>query len=170
MEAEIREVLDWNDVIREKGYSGLTTLEQGKFHAAAAMDLRHSNADVELSAVESSVMESLDLSRQEIMNMKKNPFAHRVLRKLLTAAAIEILGVLVTAAVEKNTGVRLGFVHLAISALTGLLALSCAEDIVHMRQFRRLQKAYRDPAYRKKVLDAAVYREIREQAVRQRTC
>ena len=58
--------------------------------------------------------------------------------------------------------------YLIISTLTGGIAMSCAESFSTMMKFRKLQKAYRDPKYRRKVLDAAVYREIREQVKQRR--
>ena len=41
--------------------------------------------------------------------------------------------------------------------------MSCGDAVMNMNRFRKLQKAYRDPAYRRKMLDAAIYREIKEQ-------
>ena len=168
IEAGINELLDQIDYMKEKGYSNLSTLEQGNMHSASATDMHKSNADIELNAIESYVIEKLDVSKQSIMRMKKNPFAPALVKRLLLAATVGIVGIVGTALIEKRSGTNLGYVYLTISAITGALALSCGESFVNMRRFRKLQKAYKDPSYRKKVLDAAVYREIKEQVKQRR--
>ena len=149
-------------------YLEMTTLERGELHDAISLDLRKSTADITLNAIESYVMERLNVPRSAVMQMKKNPFAPVVRRRLLIAALVGIGGVLVTAVIEKTAGISLGYVYLIISVLTGSIAMSCAEDFSTMLKFRKLQKAYQDPKYRRKVLDAAVYRELREQVKQRR--
>ena len=168
MEAQIEQSFDQIEALCKKDYMDLTSAERGEIHSSAAEDIRKSYVDLTLSSTEASVMEALNVSRSDIMNMKKNPFAASLYRKLLIAVLVEIAGVAITAVIEKSTGASLGYVYLLVSLLTGSLAFSCAENISSMRRFRKLQKAYRDPEYRHKMLDAVIYREIREQVKQRR--
>lgn len=163
LEEDINQMLKMADYVRNKGYFQLTTEQQGQFHTLTATDMRLASPDIILSATESAVMTRLRVSRQQIAQMKRNPFVAPMAAKLVIAAAVVLLGILITGAIERATGASLGFVYLVISAVSGSLALSCADQIVNAVRFRKLQKAYRDPEYRRKVLDAAVYRELREQ-------
>ena len=104
----------------------------------------------------------------KVMNMKKNPFTVSLGRKLLIAAVVVAIGAVGTAAVEKVTGAKLGFVYIIFSVISGSIALSCGEEVINIMRFRKLKKSYFDPQYRSKVLDAAVYEEIREQVKQQR--
>ena len=149
-------------------YLEMTTLERGAWHDAVSSDLRKSTVDITLNAIESYVMERLNVPRSAIMKMTKNPFAPAVRSKLLIAVLVGIGGALVTAIIEKTTSRGLGYVYLIVSVLTGGIAMSCAEDFSTMLKFRKLQKAYQDPKYRRKVLDAAVYRELRERVKQSR--
>ena len=166
MEVEIEHML--NVTTSDKPYSERTTLEQGEWHQAVSTDLHRSDPDISMSAIESYITEQLKVPRSAIPEMKENPFAPAVRRRLLIAVAAGIGGALVTAVIEKTTGSGLGFLYLIFSVLTGGIAMSCADDISTMGKFRKLQKAYQDPKYRRKVLDAAVYREIREQVKQRR--
>ena len=168
LEAEIEDRMDRQDQILEKGLSNLTTLEQGELHKLSWADLHHSVVDIQQSAIESAVMEKLGVTKKDIMNMKKNPFTATLGRKLLIAAVVVAIGAVGTAAVEKVTGAKLGFVYIIFSVISGSIALSCGEEVMNITRFRKLKKSYFDPQYRKKVLDAAVYKEIREQVKQRR--
>ena len=168
MEAEIQQEQDQLDAMRSKGYFNLTTLEQGEIHSSGAAYIQKASGDFGLKVVEDTVMEKLHVSRAGIINMKKNPFAPALRRKLLIAAAVALVGNVGTALAAKMTGANLDILYLIFSVLAGALAMSCAEELTYMGRFRKLQKAYRDPAYRKKVLDAAVYREIRDRVIQSR--
>ena len=163
LEEDINQMLEMGEFVRAKGYFRLTTEQQGKFHTLSATDMRRASVDIQLDAIESAVMNRLGASKQEIAQRKRNPFAAPMVTKLVIAAAVVLLGILITGAIERATGAELGFVYLVISAVSGSLALSCADQIVNAVRFRKLQRAYRDPEYRRKLLDAAVYRELREQ-------
>ncbi len=168
IEADIKATLDMTDYMRERGYSNMTTEEQGRMHTVFANDLRNSTTDISLSSIEDYLTKRLQVTREEIGLMKKNPFAAAVRRRLLLALVIEIVGVVGTAAAAKITGANLNFMYLIVSAVMGGLALSCAEQFISMRRFRKLQKAYRDPKYRRQLLDAEIYRELKERLTAQR--
>ena len=87
---------------------------------------------------------------------------------LVAGLTVGLIGNLGTAIAEKATGADLGFAYLAFSAFAGSLALSCGEALVNVLRFRKLQKAYRDPRYQQKLLDAAVYQELKAQVERRR--
>ena len=163
MEAEISYMLDGAELMKKKDMSEMTSEEESRITSWASYDISRSAADPDLEVVERAVMDALKVTREEIMHMKKNPFAPLLRRKLITAAAIGIGGIVITAAAAKWTGLDLSFVYLIFSAVSAVLALSCAQQIINAMRFRKLQKAYNDPKYRQKVLDAAVYREIRDQ-------
>ena len=168
MEAEIEQLYEQSDILRQRSYTDLSALEREEIDSASWADVQKSCPDLTLSGIEAALMEKLNVSRDDIMNMKKNPFAPDLRRKLLTAALVEIVGVAAIAIAEKATGARLGYLYLIISAVAGCLAMSCGDAVMNMNRFRKLQKAYRDPAYRRKMLDAAVYREIKEQVKQRR--
>ena len=163
MEAEISYMLDGAELMKKKNLSEMTSEEDSRITSWISYDVSRSTADPDLEVVESAVMDALKVTREEIMHMKKNPFVPSLRRKLITAAAIGIGGIVITAAAAKWTGLDLSFVYLIFSAVSAVLALSCAQQIINAMRFRKLQKAYNDPKYRQKVLDAAVYREIRDQ-------
>ena len=168
IEAPIERSFDRIEAVRKKGYSDITSAERGELQTDAAEVIRKSIADLTLSSIEETLMETLKVSRSDIMNMKKNPFAASLCRRLLIAFAVEAVGIAVTAVIEKSTGASLGYVYVLTSVLSGSLAISCAESVLNMSRFRKLQKAYRDPEYRRKMLDAEIYKELHEQVKQRR--
>ena len=168
MEMEIESRFDGVDRMREKGYYNLTMAEKSKIDVALAEDIRRQNPDMALHGIETALMEKLGVTRADILRITKNPFVPSLRKRLILAAAVGLCGNLGTALEERLTGADLGFVYLVFSACSGFLALSCGEALVNALRFRKLQKAYRDPQYRRKLLDAAVYQELKSQVERRR--
>ena len=162
MEADIKERLRAAKMSYEE-YARLSTEEEGKRIMLFSADMRAATGDVDLGGIEAGLMRKLNVSRRELADMKRNPFTAPMLTKLAIAAAVVIGGILITALIERATGAELGVVYVIISTASGALALSCAGQIVNAIRFRKLQRAYRSPQYRQKLLDAAVYRELREE-------
>ena len=168
LEMEIESRLDDLDRLRESGFSQLPTAEQDRIMVASSQEMRRLQPDPELGGIELALTEKLGVTRREILGMKRNPFVPTLRRRLILAAAVGLIGNLGTAIAEKATGADLGFAYLAFSAFAGSLALSCGEALVNVLRFRKLQKAYRDPRYQQKLLDAAVYQELKAQVERRR--
>ena len=168
LEAEIENRFDVLDNLSEKGYSNLSTVEQNQLMAASSSEMNRLNPDMELGGIETALTEKLGVTRMEILRMEKNPFVPILRRRLILTVLVGLCGNLGTALVERSTGAELGFAYLAFSAFAGYLALHCGEALVNVRRFRKLQKAYRDPRFQRKLLDAAVYQELKTQVERRR--
>ena len=168
LEAEIESRFDVLDSLSGKGFSNLSTVEQNEIMAASSAEMHRLQPDPELGGIETALTEKLGITRVEILRMEKNPFVPVLVRRLILAAAVGLCGNLGTALAERSTGAELGFAYLAFSSFAGYLALRCGEAVVNVLRFRKLQKAYRDPQYRRKLLDAAVYQELRSQVERRR--
>lgn len=168
IEGEIESRYDILDQRAGQSYLDLSTVEQGKLLAASSADMSRTTPDPALSGIELALTEKLGVSRMDILRMERNPLMASFWKKLLFTAIVGIGGNLGTAIVAKNTGADLSFAHLVFSIFTGSLAMTCGQALVNALRFRKLQKAYRNPQYRKKLLEAEVYQELREQVKRRR--
>ena len=129
LERDINETFDMDDLVDKKGYLNLTKEEQGKFHSLTSINLRRANAGgIINTSIESAVMKKLNVSREEIRNMKKNPFKAPML-KMVFFAVLAGLGMVATAGIAKATGADLTSVYPVFSGLSGFFALGFGSQL-----------------------------------------
>ena len=169
IEKDINETLDMNEYVSKKGYLNLTPEEQGKFHKLQSKNMNRGNAGGVINAsVESSIMKKLNVSREEIRNMKKNPFKAKMYKQVLLTVLAN-LGLVATAGIAKATGADLTAAYPILSGLSGFFALGFGNQLVNAVRFRNLQKSYDRTDYQDKEIEAEVYREIREEVEKGRS-
>lgn len=162
IEDEIKEGINLSHKAARLGYKYLTKEERLKFHKYNDRVLKsQSGGGFEYAEIELAVKERLHCTREQIAGMP-NPFWADVKRSLLIAALVGIGGVLLTALVEKLSGLDLKFVYIGFSGASGYFALSCATWIVRALRFNKLQKAYEKPDFQESEIRAAVFRILRD--------
>ena len=169
-ENEIREYLGLSDLYVQKTLNGahLSRGQEAEYWSAHMRHVNRLRMDTELDGIEAQIMKKLSVSRETIAGMKKNPYAASTLLALILTAVVGIGGILGTALIEKRTGAELGFVYILFSAATGALALTFGNRLMNLLRFRKLQRAYRKPAFMEKKIKAAVYGKIYDAIVKQR--
>lgn len=151
-----------------QGYKSLSKEERLQYHRFEANNYEKGNpGGYDLGSVEYDVMNKLNVTRDEIKDMKKNPFHAGILRYILLAALAGV-GMLVTAWISKATGWDLDLAYPILGGAGGLLALGFGDQLVYAVRFRRLQRSYEKEGFDEKAIEAAVYNELRDQIRSQR--
>lgn len=131
--------------------------------------MRHKQGDrfADLNQIESTLMKEEGLSRQEIKGRKKNVvsiFPKAVWIPLLVALAVGIGGAVAAAWIERETGAELGFVKVIASSMTGVCSFTVAgrwlSTLRARSNFRKLKKAYGNPAYWDERIEMETFKEL----------
>lgn len=162
IEDEIREGINLSHKAARLGYKYLTKEERRKFHMYNARVLSNqSGGGFEYAEIELEAKERLHCTREQIAGMP-NPFWADVKRGLLITAIVGIGGVLLTAMIEKLSGLDMKLSYIGFSSASGYFALRCADRIVRAVRFKKLQKTYEKPTFQENEIQAAVFRILRE--------
>ena len=158
-EARIRSGVRVSYQVSKEGYKSLTKPERAVYHSYNH-DLVCSSGggDFNMQAIEFQMKKKLNASRKDIASMKKNPFMFKALRALLIMVIVCIGGVLLTALIGKFSGWDMGYVYIGFSTLSGSFAMVVADYLLNAFRFRKLQKAYENPAFQESEINAAVFR------------
>lgn len=169
LEDEIREGYEIVDIVKNnKGLNGLTPQQKSKFYYSETLEERRSNAGgIEGGVMENAIMKKLNISRDEIKTLKKNPFKASMYKQILLVALAN-LGMVVAAGVSKVSGVNLDIAYPVLSCVSGVFALSFGNKLVDCIRFRNLQKKYDDPSFQNKEIDAEVYKMIKNEVEQSR--
>ena len=124
----------------------------------------------DLNSIESELMEKGGHTREEIANRKGNPvplFPKPVWISLLVALAVSLGGALVSAWIEKETGIELDLLKVGLSAATGVCAMTFAgrwlSTIQARGNFRKLRRAYKKPGYWDERIETEAYKMLEAQ-------
>ena len=121
----------------------------------------------DLTRLEETMIEEGGLKREEINNHIRNPiplFPKAVWIPLLAVTVLSAGGAVATAWIERETGAELSIVRIILSSVSGLGAFTAAGRWVSVLSkrgdFRKLKKAYKNPAYWDERIETEAYKEL----------
>ena len=161
-ENDINAMLDLRERKNENG-SSLSKKELNKFHQLVSIDLtRASGGEFDNKAMEEEVMRKLNISKEELATMKKNPYKAGMYKQILLTVLAN-LGIVATYGASKAFGIDGTIAYPVLSGLSGFFALGFGNQLINSIKFRNLQKKLDDPKYQNAEIDAEAYRMIRDE-------
>ncbi len=144
-------------------YSSLTREEKRRFHAFNSRLLENlSGGGYEGAETEYAVKKDLNLTREEIAQLKTNPYTPAI-RKSAKLLLVCVAGIVAAAALSKAVGFRLGVLYLILSCFSCAVSVHLANLAIRSARFRALQRNYEKPAYQESEINAAVFRILKDQ-------
>ena len=143
--------------LHEKGHSKRTKAEQGELQALFSSHLnRVRGMGYEQLGMEAQLTEA-GLTREEIANMKQNPYLRGFLFLLGIAVSIVAISAALSAIIgrfiSKDLSALVGFSALG----SGMLAVKSTDAFMGVFKFRNLQKTYRKAETWEKITNAEMY-------------
>lgn len=142
----------------------LTKADWEKHSYYNSRDLHRRRTDYTTRAMEESVMENCQVTREGIREMKKNPYLRSLLITILIAVVVIAGATAGGWLIAQKTGANPDYLYVIISIISASFAMGCAARLLEALRFRKLKKKYDDPQFREGLVNDAVMDELRKQA------
>ena len=150
--------------ILENGYRSLTKEQKKKFR-----ELDYAMADkayaggYNVQSEEDELADDISMTRDEIKNMKKNPYKAKMFRDILFTALAN-LSIVGGAYVSKTAGVDLSVVYSVLGGMSGLFALSFGNHLMKYFKTKKLKELYESKEFQEQEINAEIYNQLMEES------
>ena len=159
---DLRSLPNYNPNKGLMGLGSLTKDQKRKFYKNIKEDIeRRTPGGLNTLVEESPILSELNIEREELKRLEKNPFKAKMLKDILYTV-LSNLGIVGIVAMN-NVGVDLSIGVPILGVLSGLFSLSFANHLLKYFNTKKLQKYYNSEEFQQKQIDVEVYRQLMEE-------